>query len=229
MRRFRFAQLDSSNEEAKRMVKAGEALPFAVLCAAQSAGRGRNGRPWESAPGHGLCVSVVVAASSLPEPITLAPLAIGCGLADALRDLGIAVQLKWPNDLRVGGAKIGGILCEGVDACLIVGVGLNWWEAPELEAQRTCAAASFLARLPARQEAEELVLEGIDAGLRRWRDEGGVSVQGRWWALAERGAVAAADQCGEILGVAADGALRLRDRSGAVHEVRCGEVTAVKW
>ena len=85
----------------------------------------------------------VHALAELPKPITLAPLAVGCGLADWLRELGAPVALKWPNDLRVDGAKIGGILCEVYNDALLVGVGLNWFEAPSIPDQASACLQQF--------------------------------------------------------------------------------------
>ncbi|MBL8858828.1 MAG: biotin--[acetyl-CoA-carboxylase] ligase [Planctomycetes bacterium] len=104
------------------------------VASAQTAGRGRLGRAWHSAPGEGLYSSVVL----LPERVlSPAGLTIAAGLAvrDAVLQLGLAqARLKWPNDLVVpaahGAAKLAGILVEtrGLDAArphYVVGIGVN--------------------------------------------------------------------------------------------------------
>lgn len=95
-----------------------------VHTARQTAGRGRDGRTW-SAPEGVLTASFVVDAGGLP-PGSLA-LAAGLAVAHAVEDRcpGLALGLKWPNDVLVHGRKLAGILCEGSGGRLVVGIGLN--------------------------------------------------------------------------------------------------------
>jgi BirA family biotin operon repressor/biotin-[acetyl-CoA-carboxylase] ligase len=105
-----------------------------VVADQQTAGRGRRGRSWFSPPGSGLYVSVVVAPSRAVDPVramNLLTLAAGVGIAEGIQDgAGLRVDLKWPNDLYVGGRKLGGILAEaatsgGVVERVVVGFGVN--------------------------------------------------------------------------------------------------------
>ena len=101
------------------------------LARAQSAGRGRLGRKWESQADEGLYLSLIL----LPGPPMLSPVALtmltGLALVTAARDLGVrAAKLDWPNDVVVDQAKLSGILVEsrGLDAsapAYVVGVGMN--------------------------------------------------------------------------------------------------------
>lgn len=96
----------------------------------QSEGRGRQGRAWLALPRHALLFSVAVPLNELPASLPAFTLAAGVALAECLRLRGVAVDLKWPNDLRVGGRKLGGILSElAVDDraayTLVIGVGIN--------------------------------------------------------------------------------------------------------
>lgn len=104
------------------------------ICVAeyQSSGRGRLGRNWHSPFARNIYLSM---RQTLPLPIDALSglsLAVGCRVADALTSLGAAgLQLKWPNDLRIEGKKLGGVLVEiagQVDSgCeLVIGLGLNW-------------------------------------------------------------------------------------------------------
>src|SRR5918911_3234723 len=86
-----------------------------VLLAAeeQTAGRGRRGRRWRSAPGKGVTFSMAKLVQRPLRELGGLSLAAGVGVARALRALGAAeVGLKWPNDLVVGDAKLGGILVQ---------------------------------------------------------------------------------------------------------------------
>jgi BirA family biotin operon repressor/biotin-[acetyl-CoA-carboxylase] ligase len=170
---------------------------------------------------HARCVK------TLPVPLTLAPLAVGCALADWLRGLGLDLRLKWPNDLRVDGAKIGGILCELRDQTLLVGVGINWLEAPLINDQETAAAVQYSGALPAIELAQMAAERALRSGLDWWAVQGNEALRQRWWHLAERGLMASGDIKGEALGLADDGALRLLDVDGAVHELRAGDVEAL--
>jgi BirA family biotin operon repressor/biotin-[acetyl-CoA-carboxylase] ligase len=96
----------------------------------QYEGRGRQNRPWLALPRHALLFSVGMPLAELPASLPSITLACGVELAECLRQRGAIVQLKWPNDLRVNGRKLAGILSElavdsGARYTLVVGVGLN--------------------------------------------------------------------------------------------------------
>jgi BirA family transcriptional regulator, biotin operon repressor / biotin---[acetyl-CoA-carboxylase] ligase len=96
----------------------------------QSAGRGRNRRPWRAAAGDALLFSVAIPLSSASQSLPAVTLACGVALAESFAERGIAVQLKWPNDIRIDGSKLGGILTELVSdrrarQTLVIGIGIN--------------------------------------------------------------------------------------------------------
>jgi BirA family transcriptional regulator, biotin operon repressor / biotin---[acetyl-CoA-carboxylase] ligase len=123
-------ETDSTNQ---RVLVADRPVGALVACLAeyQSAGRGRRGRAWVAPPGAGICLSVGGRLAASPSEFAGLPVAVGVACARALEALGIAgVILKWPNDLLLGGAKLGGILIElrgeaDGPVTLAVGVGLN--------------------------------------------------------------------------------------------------------
>ncbi len=85
---------------------------------------------WRGAPGDALLFSVAIPLPVVPESLPAITLVCGVALAQCLADDGVAVQLKWPNDVRVNGCKLAGILTELVadrDArhTLVIGVGMN--------------------------------------------------------------------------------------------------------
>src|SRR5438309_6873319 len=88
-----------------------EGKPDVLLVAEeQTAGRGRRGRRWYSAPGAGVTFSLSVC---IAKPVAGLSLVAGVGAARGLRALGVGrVGLKWPNDLVIDGAKLGGVLVE---------------------------------------------------------------------------------------------------------------------
>jgi len=138
-----FARIDSTNryllDEARRGAPAGAV----AVADYQSAGRGRLGRRWEAPPGSNLLVSVLLRPAVASEELHLCTVAVALAAAAACeRAAGLAPDLKWPNDLMVGGRKLGGILAEalptparGEDApVVVVGLGLNvGWPPPDAE------------------------------------------------------------------------------------------------
>lgn len=103
-------------------------LPHGTVVATrrQTAGRGRDGRTWQ-APEGTMTFSVVLAAGAdAAGPLALAAgLACVHALADACPMLAAALTVKWPNDVLLHHRKVAGILCEGADGRLVVGIGLN--------------------------------------------------------------------------------------------------------
>ena len=106
-----------------------------ILADCQTAGRGRRGRTWHSPAQGNIYMSVIV----VPEPgskrlgpwFSWIPLFAALATADCLNTCtGVAVSVKWPNDLLIGDKKIGGILCEQTTMsdktlAIVIGIGLN--------------------------------------------------------------------------------------------------------
>src|SRR5438477_1095742 len=114
-----------------------EAKPDVLLAAQeQTAGRGRRGRRWYSPPGAGVTFSLSALIRRPARELAGLSLVAGVGAARALRGLGVAqAALKWPNDLVVDGAKLGGILVETRGSLAILGVGINCRRDAALEAR----------------------------------------------------------------------------------------------
>jgi BirA family biotin operon repressor/biotin-[acetyl-CoA-carboxylase] ligase len=135
-------EIASTNTLALELADTGTPEWTLVSAAHQTAGRGRHGRSWIDVPGRALMVSVVLRPTIRPPRAGLLSLLAGASLAQAIRDeTGRAASCKWPNDVRVDGAKVAGVLVESrvVDerlAALVIGVGLN------LEAPRGVADAA---------------------------------------------------------------------------------------
>ena len=169
LRILRHARVDSTSERALVAIAERRARHGDVHVAAeQSAGRGRRGHVWVSAPGEGLYLSLVLLPASAPRPTALT---MGAGLAvlESVQALGARAALKWPNDVlaadgRGRAAKLAGILVEarGLDPSrphAVVGVGLNVRQRefpPELERER---AVTSLLRLGCDVELERALAE----------------------------------------------------------------------
>lgn len=96
-----------------------------VVADHQSAGRGRLGRRWEAPPGKALLCSLLLKPSADRDPRQLS-LVAGVAVADALEEeTGLAVQLKWPNDVMLRRFKVAGCLAEARDGAVVLGIGVN--------------------------------------------------------------------------------------------------------
>ncbi len=95
----------------------------------QTAGRGRSDSRWQSAPESSLCLSMSYTFKETPANLPPLTLALGVSVAELLADLGVGdVQLKWPNDIYLRDAKLGGILTEVQQrdrVSVVAGIGIN--------------------------------------------------------------------------------------------------------
>jgi BirA family biotin operon repressor/biotin-[acetyl-CoA-carboxylase] ligase len=136
-----FDEVDSTNLVATEMAQRGADHGTVVVAERQTAGKGRLGRSWFSPAGEGLYCSILLRSEysrSLPDRLTWIPLISAMATARAIdQTTGLAVRLKWPNDVLLGERKVGGLLCEsggrasgpshavGHPGYVIVGIGLN--------------------------------------------------------------------------------------------------------
>jgi len=122
---------DSTNSAAQAAARSGAPQGSVYFADEQRAGRGRGDHAWHSAAGEGLYVSVLLRPKISARRLTLMPLVAGLAAAEAIRETaGLAVDLRWPNDLLIGPRKAGGILVEGrIEgddlSYIVVGIGIN--------------------------------------------------------------------------------------------------------
>lgn len=125
-------EVDSTNSELMRRVRAGQTAPVLLVAERQTAGRGRLGRQWLS-DGDDAALTFSIALPMAPPDWSGLSLAVGVSVAESLHD---SIRLKWPNDLwltgatgEMGDSKLGGILIETAAVAeqrmVVVGVGLN--------------------------------------------------------------------------------------------------------
>ena len=145
----------TSTQDVARLLPIGSV----VIADHQTAGRGRLDRRWESPPGTALLVSFVL------RPNPLLSLAAGVAAAEAC---GGGVRLKWPNDLLLGSAKVGGILVEAGPTKAICGIGINLTWAPQGAAKLNQDRDRLLDKL--RVELERWVSADAEKVLDRWRE-----------------------------------------------------------
>ena len=216
-------RIDSTNAEALRRAAEGAPHGTVVTAAEQTAGRGRRGRTWVSAPGN-LYMTVLVRA---PEGSAFAQLSFvaAVALGEAL-DPETDFRFKWPNDLLVGGRKIAGILIEADEGAAAVGIGVNAVRTPD-------AVSDTAADLDGRVDASSLcakICGAFERWYRRWLAEGFGPVREAWLARATGigEEVTARSARGTVRGrfdrLTAEGALVLVDADGMETEIAAGEV-----
>ena len=122
--------LTSTNLVLKDMAKQGAPHGSLCLCEKQTAGRGRMDRQWSSPEGQGVWLSVLLRPKMPAENAPVITFCCALAMTEAVRSVtGLDAQIKWPNDLVLGGKKLCGILLEmGFDTqgyYVVAGTGLN--------------------------------------------------------------------------------------------------------
>lgn len=232
--------VDSTNTHLRQLAAEGAGDGTVVLAEEQTGGRGRLGRTWVSPRGRNVYLSALLRGGVPVDRIPQISLCAGLAACETVEEW-CAATLKWPNDVLAGGRKVVGILCEAqvLDAApaVIVGVGINVnmrvEEFPaELrdkagslahacggEIDRCRVAGRLLSHLERRYD--ELRQVGFAAIAAEWTRRCGFL--NRSIRVEEPGDIVE----GEVLGLAADGALRLRRRDGSEYRVLAGDVTVL--
>jgi BirA family biotin operon repressor/biotin-[acetyl-CoA-carboxylase] ligase len=138
----------------------------------QTSGRGRLGRSWEAPPGEALLASILLK-PLVDRPLPQLALVAGVAVADALERLtGLAVQIKWPNDVMLRRTKVAGILAEARDGAVALGIGVNLNQTRDRLPERAGSLRTETGLEWDRGEVLEAVL--ADLGLRydQWRAGG---------------------------------------------------------
>lgn len=135
-----FAEIDSTNREAKAQAIAGAEHGTVILANRQTSGRGRRGREFFSPSDSGLYMSFILHSDAVgfTNPVSVTAYTALC-VCEAIEELcGVSPAVKWVNDIFVDGKKIGGILTEAITEFesrsireIIVGVGINISTKPE--------------------------------------------------------------------------------------------------
>ena len=237
---YHFFKTDSTNTVALRLAAEGEPHGTLVIAEEQTAGRGRLGRAWHSEKTSGIYLSLILRPPLGPQQAPLLTLAAGLAAHDAVKDVtGLKVELRWPNDLLLGGKKFCGILTEmQAEATrlhyVVVGIGVNVNHArlpAELEKIATSLALAG-GRNYSRLDLLVHLLAAFDRYYNRLLKEGAAPIVARFaevspYARGRRVRVRTPweDFTGTTDGLDESGLLRVRRADGSAVRVLAGDVT----
>jgi BirA family biotin operon repressor/biotin-[acetyl-CoA-carboxylase] ligase len=199
-----------------------------LVALAQEAGRGRQGREWRSLRGNFFGSTLVELRPGDPPPPTLS-LATGLALIEAVDAAapGLALMLKWPNDLLVRGDKLAGILLERSGERIVVGIGVNLVAAPALDGRKAASLDGLLSP----QAFAPLLAASFARLLALWRASDPGAIARAWQMRAHPIGTALTVHtspddriAGSFDGIEPDGAMRLRTDDG-IQIVRAGDVS----
>ena len=237
-------EIDSTNTYLYGAPVPAVGQPRVAFAELQHAGRGRRGRSWLAPFGCGLTFSVAWTFADTPAGLPALGLAIGAGVAQALRDVGVAeAGVKWPNDLLWRQRKLGGLLLQlrseaGGPASVVAGLGLNLSLPPQARASLELPDAQPVADLdealsgqvPGRNLLAGMLAAAVLDTLEEFARGGYAAFAARWAGLdtlsGARVRITQAEGCveGEACGADADGALLVRV-AGVVQRFYSGDVS----
>ncbi|MFM2421767.1 MAG: hypothetical protein RL291_297, partial [Pseudomonadota bacterium] len=186
-------ELGSTNTELMERLARGvtpiERLPLWLRAERQTAGRGRQGRAWQSKPGN-LAASLAIRLSAPPDRVHQLSMVAGLAVHDCvsafLGGTAARVALKWPNDVLVDGSKISGILCEttsvpGSIRVAIIGIGINLAHHPDTLDRPTTSIAAIAGAAPAPDTALDHLSRALMLRLAQWDDGQGFATTRHAW------------------------------------------------
>ena len=239
-------EIPSTNTLLKELAREGAPAGSVAVCDFQSAGRGRLQRVWQAAAVETLPVSLLLKPRLTPEQIPLCTLGAAVAAAQAIEQVcpELKAGIKWPNDVVIGGRKCVGILCEGAfdpegRLCVIMGVGFNGNQRtfpPELAVSAT---SLFLEKQRQNSDAEPVILrelltaflEAAEKAADRLEEGGLPAILPEYRARsvtigsAVRVIAPTEEYIGQAEGMDASGSLLVRDGSGVLRTVVCGDVS----
>lgn len=235
---------ESTQKVARDMARQGASEGTLIAADAQIRGKGRLGRSWISPPGCNLYFSMILRPDILPVWTSQVTLVSAVSLCESLvRQTGLPVRIRWPNDLWIGEKKVGGILTEmsaDMDQVnyVVLGAGINVnmpREALPVDLRET-ATSLFLeaGRTFSRVDLFRGLLEGLESDYAMFCKKGFIPFRERWTALSMTigRPVHVRMPHGEVQGFALEigeqGYLRIRREDGTIEEAVCGDVTVME-
>jgi BirA family biotin operon repressor/biotin-[acetyl-CoA-carboxylase] ligase len=226
----RYASLDSTNEEARRLAHTGERGSLWIVADEQTAGRGRRGRSWVSGRGNLFATLLTQAPAQVSAQLGFAAaLAVG----DTIASFAPAAQvtLKWPNDVLLDSRKTAGILLEGLGGdVLAIGIGINLAHHPSDTEFPATSVACAMELIPDLNTVLARLASNMAAWYEIWEKRGFPPLRETWMARAQgmgrpiRARLAESEMEGVFEGLDGDGALLLRTSGGMLKRITAGEI-----
>lgn len=236
-----FGEVASTNDTAHEIALMGAPEGTCVVAHSQTAGRGRLGRKWFSAPGAGIYLSVVLKPEINAELAPQLALVAGVAVAGAIRKTcHCDAKIKWPNDVTIGGKKVAGILAEMNSegrqlGHLTLGIGINLnAERADFPAELSHIATSLkieTGRHVSTQELLDAVLLELDHFYKLYKGGASADIFKLWCALSDTiGRIIRVDGPGgpiegKAVGLGPNGFLLVRKKNGSAEEIRSGDLT----
>ncbi len=238
------AEVDSSNSYARARAERGGEEGEIVIAETQTHGRGRLGRQWFSPPYLNLYMSVILRPKLPPHRAPQITLMSAVALAETVESfVPVAPEIKWPNDIKVGGRKLAGVLTESsCDAdrvhFVILGIGVNVnfpLERMPDSIQHSATSLMVLAQRPVdRADFVGRLIQNLDRCYGELNDRGFSHIARRWENFfqlrGKRVRVDMADQStsGTAMGIDRDGALILQGEGGGFKKIIAGDVIPIE-
>lgn len=238
-----FDSIASTNTEALNQARQGAAEGLCVVAGEQTAGRGRLGRNWISSPNAGLYFSIVLRPQVEVKFLPLLTLMSAVAVSEVLHQLyALKTDIKWANDVHVGGKKICGILAEMAETknnlAVVVGIGINL-TAANIPVELTQIATSIETEIGASPETKE-VLQNLTKQFAKFyqifcESDGAKKIREEWakrssyfFGTAVKVELENETLIGKTCGIEDNGALRVKTESGEMKIVQAGEVEKLR-
>ncbi len=233
-------EVTSTQDIAGEMARNGAEEGVVVVSERQTRGRGRKGRGWESPPLQGVYTSTILRPNLKPAQVPQIPLIAGVAVSRAIqRVTPLQPRIKWPNDIILGGKKVGGILTEmssEIDRVnyILLGIGINVNTRTSLLPETVRSIATSLAEecgeSVSRVKFVQSLLSELETVYDRFLASGFDAIREEWKALNNtigsrvRVSSGGEDIEGEALDIDREGFLLVRKENGDVSRVVSGDV-----
>jgi BirA family biotin operon repressor/biotin-[acetyl-CoA-carboxylase] ligase len=227
----RFDEIDSTNEEARRLALTGEQGPLWLTAGRQTAGRGRRGRNWET-PHDNLAATLLLQPgrreSEWPQLSFVAAIAASDMAAFFAPQARIA--LKWPNDVLADGRKLAGILLENAHGALAIGIGVNLKHYPTDTEFPATSLAALGAEVPSAADGLARLAADFAKWYEVWSAQGFAAIRDSWLARAHglgtriRARLVKEERSGMFEGIDESGALLLNEGFGRLSTLPAADI-----
>ncbi len=239
---FVFNEVGSTNDVLRELIAEGsDADGTVVVSDSQTVGRGRLGRKWLSPGGMNLYLSALFRPQVSPQESSVFTFLASCALVEVFSAYGVDAEIKWPNDILVGGKKISGVLTElgtsdGAVNYLVIGIGVNLnlpeeFIRREMEdiSEKTTSLSILLGEEVNREKFCAELINALDRFYGEFRRRGTQAIVNMWierWGFVGR--EISVDVSGEVISgvverVDATGFLYLRTDEGDLRKVITGD------